>query len=63
MPPFLTVIRSCDRNMREYLFKQLAQLVSIIKQHARNYLADIFAIIKVWEGVRVWGCEGVGVTV
>ena len=47
MPPFLSVIRTCDRGMREYLFKQLGQIVSIIKQHARNYMPEIFSIIRV----------------
>ncbi len=47
MPPFLSVMRSCDKNMREYLFKQLGQIISIIKQHARNYMPEIFAIIRV----------------
>ena len=47
MPPFLSVIRSCDRNMREYLFRELSQIISIIKLHARNYMKEIFAIIKV----------------
>jgi hypothetical protein len=47
MPPFLSVIRTCDRGMREYLFKQLGQIISIIKQHARNYMPEIFSIIRV----------------
>ncbi len=47
MPPFLSVIRTCDKNMREYLFNQLGEIVSIIKQHARNYMSEVFAVIKV----------------
>ena len=29
------------------MFKQLAQIVSIIKQHARDYMQDIFSVIRV----------------
>lgn len=47
MPPFLSVIRTCDKNMREYLFRELSQIISIVKLHARNYMKDIFIIIKV----------------
>ena len=47
MPPFLHAIRSCSKDMREYMFKQLAQIVSIIKQHARDYMQDIFSVIRV----------------
>ena len=65
MPPFLSVIRSCDKSMREYLFRELSQIISIIKLHARNYMKDIFAIIKVCLCTKVvsigcvwcaWGC-------
>ena len=45
MPPFLSVIRSCD--MREFMFKELEQIVSIVKQHARDYMPDIFTVIRV----------------
>jgi len=57
MPPFLSVIRSCDKNMREYLFRELAQIISIIKLHARSYMRDIVTIIKVW-GSGMWVCSG-----
>ena len=46
MPPFLHVIRTCNKDMREYLFKQLGQIISIVKQHARSYMSDIFLVIK-----------------
>ena len=57
MPPFLSVIRTCDRGMREYLFKQLGQIVSIIKQHARNYMPEIFSIIRVCVYMCHWICK------
>nr|QXN57741.1 serine/threonine-protein kinase [Bemisia tabaci] len=46
MPSFLNVIRTADINFREFLFQQLGQLIMIVKQHIRNYLDDIFALIK-----------------
>ncbi|XP_046427062.1 serine/threonine-protein kinase mTOR [Neodiprion fabricii] len=49
MPSFLNVVRTADIGFREYLFQQLAVLIAIVKQHIRNYLDDIFALIKeVW---------------
>lgn len=47
MPPFLHAIRHCNNDMREYMFKQLGQIVSIIKQHARDFMQDIFTVIRV----------------
>lgn len=47
MPSFLNVIRTADVNFREFLFQQLAVLIAIVKQHIRNYLDDIFQLIKV----------------
>ncbi|XP_066601544.1 serine/threonine-protein kinase mTOR [Prorops nasuta] len=46
MPSFLNVVRTADINFREYLFQQLAVLIAIVKQHIRNYLDDIFSLIK-----------------
>ncbi|KAG8279048.1 hypothetical protein J6590_008066 [Homalodisca vitripennis] len=46
MPSFLNVIRTADVNFREFLFQQLALLIAIVKQHIRNYLDDIFQLIK-----------------
>ncbi|RZF43401.1 hypothetical protein LSTR_LSTR001662 [Laodelphax striatellus] len=46
MPSFLNVIRTADINFREFLFQQLAVLIAIVKQHIRNYLDDIFTLIK-----------------
>lgn len=46
LPSLLNVVRSADINFREFLFQQLAQLIAIVKQHIRNYLDDICALIK-----------------
>ncbi|KAJ3194365.1 phosphatidylinositol kinase- protein kinase tor1 [Irineochytrium annulatum] len=46
MPPFLSMMRSCPAGMLEFHFQQLGLLVSIVKQHIRNYLTEIFALIQ-----------------
>ncbi|KAJ3106200.1 phosphatidylinositol kinase- protein kinase tor1 [Phlyctochytrium planicorne] len=46
MPPFLNMMRSCPPGMLEFHFQQLGLLVSIVKQHIRNYLPEIFALIQ-----------------
>ncbi|KAL1122375.1 hypothetical protein AAG570_003780 [Ranatra chinensis] len=46
IPSFINVIRTLDTSSREFLFQQLGTLISIVKQHIRNYLDDIFNLIK-----------------
>eukprot|EP00004_Rigifila_ramosa_P027283 TRINITY_DN882_c0_g1_i1.p1 TRINITY_DN882_c0_g1~~TRINITY_DN882_c0_g1_i1.p1 ORF type:complete len:2377 (-),score=590.06 TRINITY_DN882_c0_g1_i1:39-6899(-) len=46
MPPFLQVMRMCEPNFRDFLFQQLGMLVSIVKQHIRDYLDPIIELIK-----------------
>ncbi|XP_065891468.1 serine/threonine-protein kinase mTOR-like isoform X2 [Dysidea avara] len=46
MPAFLSTIRTCDPNFREFLFKQLGNIISIIKQHARKYMPDILNTVR-----------------
>ncbi len=38
-------MRTCPSGMLEFYFQQLGILVSIVKQHIRNYLSDIFALV------------------
>ncbi|XP_045522064.1 serine/threonine-protein kinase mTOR-like [Pieris brassicae] len=46
-PGLLYVIRTTDNNnFREFLFTQLAQLISVVKIHIRAYLEDIFDLIR-----------------
>ncbi|GBP30110.1 hypothetical protein EVAR_94953_1 [Eumeta japonica] len=46
-PSLLYVARANDNNnFREFLFTQLAKLIAIVKQHIRNYLDQIFDLIK-----------------
>ncbi|XP_050299177.1 serine/threonine-protein kinase Tor [Anthonomus grandis grandis] len=46
LPSLLNVLRTADVNLREFLFQQLAQLISVVKQHIRNYIDDICDLIK-----------------
>ncbi|XP_071805479.1 serine/threonine-protein kinase mTOR-like isoform X2 [Asterias amurensis] len=46
MPTYLNVIRTSDAGIREFLFQQLGIMISIVKQHIRNYLDDIFDLIR-----------------
>lgn len=46
LPPFLNVVRHCEASMRESLFQQLGVLVSIVRQHIRGDLDQIFQLIK-----------------
>ncbi|XP_013778468.1 serine/threonine-protein kinase mTOR-like [Limulus polyphemus] len=46
MPSFINFIRTSDGTIREFLFQQLGQMIAFVKQHIRNYLDDIFDLIK-----------------
>ncbi|CAH0563403.1 unnamed protein product [Brassicogethes aeneus] len=46
LPSLLNVVRTAELPFREFLFQQLAQLISIVKQHIRNYLDDICSLVK-----------------
>lgn len=46
MPSFLLLLNSSEQRFKEFLFQQLALLVSIVKQYIREYLDDIFKLIK-----------------
>lgn len=46
IPAFLGVIRSTTSTRLESYFNQLAGLVSIVRQHIRNYLPDIIEIMQ-----------------
>ena len=39
---------------RDFLFQQLASLIGIVKQHIRNYLDDIFDMIKVQQHLSIY---------
>ncbi|XP_064459506.1 serine/threonine-protein kinase mTOR-like [Ornithodoros turicata] len=52
VPSLLNVIRTADTSFREFLFQQLGLLIAIVKQHIRNYLDDIFLLIKEFWNVN-----------
>ena len=52
IPSMMNVIRSSDNNFRDFLFQQLGGLISIVQQHIRNYLDDIFELIKEFWSVE-----------
>ncbi len=43
---FPQVIRTSEDAFRDFLFQQLGGLISKVRQHIRNYLNDIFDLIK-----------------
>lgn len=45
IPSMLNVIRSSEDTFRDFLFQQLGGLISIVRQHVRNYLDSIFELI------------------
>ncbi|GMK56480.1 hypothetical protein CspeluHIS016_0303200 [Cutaneotrichosporon spelunceum] len=45
LPAFLGVIRMGSRDSQDVFLKQLAQLISIVKQHIRNYLSEVFELV------------------
>jgi FKBP12-rapamycin complex-associated protein len=45
IPGFLSLMRTSTSGMLELYFHKLGALVSIVKQHIRNYLKDIFDLI------------------
>ncbi|PWN43039.1 putative TOR1-1-phosphatidylinositol 3-kinase [Ceraceosorus guamensis] len=45
IPAFLNVIRTCTTGT-EFYWQQLGILISIIKQHVRNHLKDIFDLVQ-----------------
>ena len=45
VPAFVEVMRTCERTLRVQLFQHLGQLVTIVKQHIRAYLDDIFELV------------------
>ena len=52
IPSMMNVIRSSDNSFRDFLFQQLGGLISIVQQHIRNYLDDIFDLIKEFWSVE-----------
>ena len=46
IPSMLTVIRTTDPKFYDSLLRHLGDLIGIVRQHVRNHLVDIFALIR-----------------
>ncbi|AAS53791.2 AFR420Wp [Eremothecium gossypii ATCC 10895] len=46
IPGMINVMRSCPPSILEFYFQQLGVMVSIVKQHIRPYVDEIFEVIK-----------------
>ncbi|KAJ3508971.1 hypothetical protein NMY22_g16449 [Coprinellus aureogranulatus] len=52
IPAFATVTMNSTARLQEFHLQQLAILIGIIKQHIRNYVVDVFALIThLWDNV------------
>jgi FKBP12-rapamycin complex-associated protein len=46
IPSLLSMMKSCPPSMLEFYFQQLGLLVTIVRQHIRNYIPDIITLIQ-----------------
>ncbi|KAI8891642.1 armadillo-type protein, partial [Globomyces pollinis-pini] len=51
IPAILAMMKSCPSGMLEFYFQQLGLLVTIVKQHIRNYIPDIISLIQDHWGI------------
>lgn len=51
VPGLLGVIRTSSHVMAEFIFRQLSNLVTVVKQHTRTYLASIFEVVQEYFSV------------
>ncbi|EPS72515.1 hypothetical protein M569_02243, partial [Genlisea aurea] len=50
LPELLHTVRTCDDNLKEYITWKLGTLVSIVRQHVRKYLPELFSLIsELWS--------------
>ncbi|KAL6517525.1 hypothetical protein OROMI_033226 [Orobanche minor] len=50
LPELLHTVRTCDDSLKEYITWKLGTLVSIVRQHIRKYLSDLFSLIaELWS--------------
>ncbi|KAJ7577108.1 phosphatidylinositol 3-kinase [Mycena floridula] len=54
LPAFTNVTRTAAARLQEFHLQQLAILIGIIKQHIRNYVPDIYQLIRdLWDNVTL----------
>ncbi|KAL1534483.1 non-specific serine/threonine protein kinase [Salvia divinorum] len=50
LPDLLHTVRTCDDFLKEYIIWKLGTLVSIVRQHIRKYLPDLFCLVsELWS--------------
>ncbi|KAL3843837.1 hypothetical protein ACJIZ3_001240 [Penstemon smallii] len=50
LPDLFHTVRTCDDGLREYITWKLGTLVSIVRQHIRKYLPELFSLIsELWS--------------
>ncbi|XP_042007638.1 serine/threonine-protein kinase TOR-like [Salvia splendens] len=50
LPDLLHTVRTCDDFLKEYIIWKLGTLVSIVRQHIRKYLPDLFSLVsELWS--------------
>ncbi|XP_051146490.1 serine/threonine-protein kinase TOR isoform X2 [Andrographis paniculata] len=50
LPDLLHTVRNCDDSLKEYITWKLGTLVSIVRQHIRKYLPELFSLIsELWS--------------
>ncbi|KAL0384340.1 UNVERIFIED_CONTAM: Serine/threonine-protein kinase TOR [Sesamum radiatum] len=50
LPDLLHTVRTCDDGLKEYITWKLGTLVSIVRQHVRKYLPELFSLIsELWS--------------
>lgn len=45
VPAFLSAMHTCPQSLLDYYFQQLCTLISIVKQHIRPYVNDIYKVV------------------
>ncbi|CCD24461.1 phosphatidylinositol kinase family protein NDAI_0D01470 [Naumovozyma dairenensis CBS 421] len=48
VPGLLSVMRTCTPSLLEFYFQQLSMLISIVRQHVRPYVDEIFSVIQMF---------------
>lgn len=46
IPGIINVLHNCQQNMLKFYLQQLGSLISIVRQHIRPFLPEIFGVIK-----------------
>ncbi|KAK3212037.1 hypothetical protein Dsin_016743 [Dipteronia sinensis] len=50
LPDLFHTVRTCDDNLKDYITWKLGTLVSIVRQHIRKYLQELFSLIsELWS--------------